>query len=51
MTDDPRWHGWATIANVMEMMKEMCEFIKIHSPEDFEYLCRFMTYLAENAEK
>ena len=28
MTDDPRWHGWATPQQVREMMKEMAQFLK-----------------------
>ena len=51
MDKDPRWHGWATTANVMEMVREMIEFLKINSPEDFIYLCQFMTYFAKTAEK
>jgi hypothetical protein len=50
MSDDPRWHGWATPEQVMEMIKEMVEFIKNNSPEDYKYLCQFMTSIAPNAE-
>ena len=28
MTDDPRWHGWATPAQVREMMREMTKFLE-----------------------
>jgi hypothetical protein len=28
MTDDPRWHGWATPNQVKEMINEMFEFLE-----------------------
>jgi hypothetical protein len=41
---DPRWHGWATPANVMEMMREMLDFLYDKSPADFDYMEKYVKY-------
>ena len=33
MTDDPRWHGWATPQQVREMFVEMWQWLILHNED------------------
>jgi hypothetical protein len=35
MIDDPRWHGWANISQVKQMMIEMIDFLKKYDAIDY----------------
>jgi hypothetical protein len=37
MSDDPRWHGWATPEQVGEMIIEMLEFIYNNPTRDLKF--------------
>lgn len=45
MTDDPRWHGWATPDQVIEMMKEMVQFLKENDQKNYPHMLRYIKLL------